>query len=151
MIETRMDQMLSLVREDKILSESAFASVDLKEALRLRDLDGQYRYFHDNEIFQRWKILPIHPDLRGVFEELHGTVYALANERIRKFTDAKDDTTHLVLSDRISQEMDFIAMCRGTEFYTDWYDQLWICYQRDEIPMINAEPMIRPLIDQQSE
>ena len=146
MIEARIDQMLLLVNENKILSKSAFASVQVKNALHLRELDTQYRHFHDNQIYQRWKTLPIHPDIRGVFNELHETVYAVTKERIQRFTDAGDETTHLILSDRITQEIDYIAMCRGTEFYTDWYDQLWACYERDEIPMIVAEPLIKPLI-----
>ena len=150
MIKTRIDEMLSLVRDNKILSESAFAAVQLKKALHLRDFDSQYRYYHDNEIYQRWKILPIHPDIRGVFNELHDTVQAITNERARKFSNADDDTTNLILSDRITQEIDYIAMCRATEFYTDWYDQLWACYERDQIPMIVAQPLIKPLIDQKN-
>ena len=132
MIETRIDQMLSLVRDGKILSDKAFASVSLANALEIRDRDYQFRYYYDNDIRSRWDILPIHPDIRGAFDELHSLTYIIAKERIRKFTDATDDTTYLLLPDRINQEVDCIAMSRGTQFHSDWYDQLWESYMRDE-------------------
>lgn len=146
MIDTRIDQMLSLARDGKILSEAAFAAGSLTDALKVRELDEQYRYYHDSEIRQRWKILPIHPDIHGALDDLYAITRSIVTEHTRRFTDADDDTTHLVLTDRITQEVDYIAMCRGTQYYTDWYDQLWASYLRNEIPMIKAEPFVKPLL-----
>ena len=147
MIETRIDKMLSLARAGKILSESAFSGVSPTDALQLRELDSQYRNYNDNQISDRWRILPIHPDIRGAFEELRDLTYSIAMGRIQQLTNADDDTTHLVLSSHITQEIEYIAMCRGTQYYTEWYDQLWACYLRDEIPMITAGQFVKPLIN----
>ena len=94
MIETRIDQMLSLARAGKILSESAFSGVSPTDALQLRELDSQYRNYNDNQISDRWRILPIHPDIRGAFEELRDLTYSIAMGRIQQLTNADDDTTH---------------------------------------------------------
>ena len=150
MIETRIDQMLSLVRNTEILSESAFAEISLTEALRIRDLDYQYRFYHDTEIYERWRILPIHPDLRGAFDELHSLTYSTVLRHSRRFTDPSDDTTYLVLTDRITQEIDYIAMCRGAQHYTDWYDELWKCYLQNKIPMITADTFVKPLLERKN-
>jgi hypothetical protein len=150
MIETRIDQMLSLLRDGKILSESTFASTSLVEALRVRELDDQYRYYHDKEIRQRWKILPIHPDVRGAFDDLHELAHSVVAMRIQRYTDPEDQNTHLALADRITHEIDYIAMCRGAQYYTDWYDELWKCYCRNEIPMIEAEPFVKRLIERRN-
>ena len=70
MIESRLDQILTMLRNGEILGDDAFASVNLQLALDIRYTDDSYRHFYANELDARWRILPIHADLRGIYDDL---------------------------------------------------------------------------------
>ena len=149
MIETRLDEMLTMLRRGDILGDEAFSSVDLWEALNIRE-NETYRYFFSNELSSRWRILPIHADLRGVFEDLQAESYSRSRQQIAaaatNLVDRDNDVLVNDLSNRIQQEIGEIAMSRATEYATPWHDALWECYSRNEIPMMAAEPIIKPLL-----
>ena len=146
MIETRLDQMLAMLRSGDILGDVAFTSLNMVEALNIRESDTD-RHYYQNELDDRWRILPIHPDLRGVFKELHTETRARAEQQISaalyNFSDRDSQTLICNLSDRIQQEIGQIAKSRATEYPTPWHDALWSSFARNEIPMIVAEPIIK--------
>lgn len=153
MIETRLDQMLTMVRCGDILGEEAFKGVDLQKALDLRWADETYRYFYLNELESRWRILPIHADLRGMVSDLQALVRSRALEQIETNLSNPNDSDSVTLvqelTGRIEQEIGEIAKSRATEYSTPWHDALWAIYLRNEIPMISAEPIIVPIREQQ--
>ena len=152
MIEARLDQMLTMLRRGEILGDAAFANVDLRDALNIRESDT-YRYFYLSELDNRWRILPIHPDLRGVFADLNVESYIRAKQQISaSLSDSnvrESQTLIQELSNRIQQEIGQIAKSRATEYPTPWHDALWHSYSQNEIPMITAEPIIKPIREKQ--
>ena len=151
MIETRLDEMLTMLRRGDILGDVAFASVDLQDALNVRWADESYRYGYQKELEARWRILPIHADLRGIFDDLKTESYARAKHQFEAVSNPKDRDSASIheLSTRIKYEIAEIAMSRATEYPTPWHDALWESYSRNEIPMIAAEPILKPILQKE--
>ena len=147
MIETRLDHILDLVKSGHILTEGAFAAADLHEALTMREFNYEHRSFYLRELEARWRILPLHPDLRGIVDELEYVTNDVLVQELHIYNDCDSDrrsgeelVSSLVF--HIQNEICEIAKSRVTEYHTEWYRDLWKIYQQDHIPILQQRPYV---------
>ena len=139
MIDVRLDQMLSMLELGAVIGPVAFENVDLVLARNCRQSHADIRDKSDyqiniatvrNELDQRWRLQPVHPDLRELHELICETACKICLLNIPDIEDCQTELSYC-----IQEEFDLMAKARALDWENEWLDGIWAVYKQNRIPM----------------
>ncbi len=134
MVDWRLDEVLAGLRDGRLLGDAAFAGHDLPALLAERQQQGYLGNYSgaSDELSHRWRLLPVHPDHRGLFEAIRSAAYDTAHAALGRHQPDEDLTCEL--STLVMQEFEFIAQSRAVLWEHPWVDGLWEAYRAGGLP-----------------
>lgn len=135
MVDWRLDEILGGLRGGRLLGDAAFDGHDFTALLDGRQQQGYLGNYAtvSNELYHRWRLLPVHPDHRVLFGAIRTAACEAARAALGRRLPDQDPATELSII--IMQEFDFITQSRAVLWEDAWVDGLWAEYKAGRLPV----------------